>query len=743
MALFRYLSLLLLFYGGVFPSFCIGQKIDNTSLSDEIQLEAKIEDIKTQLTYSKQSETRETAQKLNVPLHDLRERTETLSSLISIYNQLLVLKQRSAALDKEKILIEEQTRNQFDAGLQERPPFDLSVYDRLVNELEAVSQEQETIEQTIHLTNNSLVDAREKIAEQAKKVRLINEKIENTKNGNLDTTLTFKRDLNLLKNELASAIAQYETQNLDLQKKQSALLLLQREQIEKQVNWVQKNLTVVRDDLDTQRKLIEDHKQELYDLRVTLIAKKSDVEKQWNNVHKEFLAVSDSSTKAVVEAQLKEYEAWLNAYQEVLDHIEKSIPILEQQEIIWNRRYSLLEINQDQETLSRWKEEADSFDRNLAMKLELTQDSMMNLQSKIARLDSQIESSNDKDVRELIQQRLKALHWLIEQKYSYISLLMGSSQLNRRLLNEINSRFDGFSPSQTIESLKQKILKLWDYEIMTIDDRSVTSRKIVIAVFLLIIGILIVRFVVSIIIKRFLEQTQIKKGTSQSIIKLTSYFLYFMIILFALRIVNIPLTAFAFFGGAIAIGIGFGAQNLINNFISGFIIMAESPIHVGDLIDVDGLVGTVEEIGARSTRVRTGENIRILVPNSSFLEKNITNWTHSDNKIRTTIIVGVAYGSPVRRVEELLLKAAEDEPKVLKVPKPFVLFKDFGDNALIFTLNFWIIVRRPIEKDLIASSIRFAIDDSFNLEKIVIAFPQRDIHFDTHDPLDIRIIGDK
>jgi small-conductance mechanosensitive channel len=232
----------------------------------------------------------------------------------------------------------------------------------------------------------------------------------------------------------------------------------------------------------------------------------------------------------------------------------------------------------------------------------------------------------------------------------------------------------------------------------------------------------------------------LKETTASAVQKILTYTAYLLILLFALRIVNIPIAAFAFLGGAIAIGIGFGAQNLINNFISGFIMMAERPINIGDLIELEGIVGKVEEIGARCTRVRTGENIHILVPNSSFLEKNITNWTLSDRRIRTKVTAGVIYGSPVRKVEELMIRAVMEEKKTLKTPAPFVLFHDFGDNALIFEVYFWITIHQIIERRIIESTIRFRIDDLFREAGIVIAFPQQDVHFDADKPLKIRMI---
>jgi potassium efflux system protein len=232
-------------------------------------------------------------------------------------------------------------------------------------------------------------------------------------------------------------------------------------------------------------------------------------------------------------------------------------------------------------------------------------------------------------------------------------------------------------------------------------------------------------------------------GAAAAVEKLMLYAGLMLIALFSLRIVNIPLTAFTFLGGAIAIGLGFGAQNLINNFISGFIIMAERPIRIGDFIEMDGKCVQVDEIGARCTRVKTGENIHILVPNSSFLEKIITNWTLSDPLIRDKVMVGVAYGSPVHKVTELLLQVADQVELVLKEPKPFVVFEDFGDNALAFAIYYWVVVNGPIAKFRIASDVRYQINDLFNKHGISIAFPQRDIHLDSLRPLQVQLMEPK
>jgi potassium efflux system protein len=165
----------------------------------------------------------------------------------------------------------------------------------------------------------------------------------------------------------------------------------------------------------------------------------------------------------------------------------------------------------------------------------------------------------------------------------------------------------------------EKIFSIWKYNVLSIDQNPVTVGKLVIAVGIIIAGIIAVKMFNRTLGDRLFGKLRFRENTSLTIRKILNYFAYIMIFLFALRLINVPLTAFAFLGGAIAIGVGFGAQNLINNFISGFIIMAEQPIGIGNLIELDGVIGMVEEIGARCTRVRTGENIHILVPNSAFL----------------------------------------------------------------------------------------------------------------------------
>lgn len=224
------------------------------------------------------------------------------------------------------------------------------------------------------------------------------------------------------------------------------------------------------------------------------------------------------------------------------------------------------------------------------------------------------------------------------------------------------------------------------------------------------------------------------KGRDPNVVQLVERLLFAValaiIFMTTLSMLNIPITAFAFLSGAIAIGFGFGAQNIINNFISGWILIGEKPIRIGDFLEVEGTKGTVEQINTRSTRIRRVDGVHMLIPNSKLLENTVINWTLRDQLVRGSVKVGVAYGSDCRLVSRLMQEITVRQSKVLDTPKPEVFFQDFGDNALNFEVFFWINSKVEGGIRAVGSNIRFEIDDAFKEHNIVIAYPQRDIHLD-------------
>ncbi len=270
-----------------------------------------------------------------------------------------------------------------------------------------------------------------------------------------------------------------------------------------------------------------------------------------------------------------------------------------------------------------------------------------------------------------------------------------------------------------------------------IDKNAITLGQLIIGLTLLVVGYFVLRQFTRQLEKWILKRLDVQESIGHAISTFLLYFSMIVLCLFILRLLNIPITIFTVIGGALAVGIGFGSQNIMNNFISGLIVILEQPIRAGDIVEVEGLTGEVERIGARATRIKSIDNTQIVVPNSSFLEKNILNWTLSDSVVRRRVNVGVIYGSPTRQVEKLLLQAVKEHKMVLKSPQPIVFFKEFGDNSLNFSVSFWVRVTHIIELKQIPSDIRFRIDELFREHNIIIAFPQQDLHFRT--PLQVEM----
>lgn len=310
-------------------------------------------------------------------------------------------------------------------------------------------------------------------------------------------------------------------------------------------------------------------------------------------------------------------------------------------------------------------------------------------------------------------------------------------------LEDLSVKQSGFSLADNVELLGSWVSAAWEFEITESEGKAITVKKVVIGLVLLLVGYLVSRALASLVAFKLLPRFGVSHAAASVLRSVMLYAMLIALFFVSLDVVNVPLTFFAFLGGAAAIGLGFGSQNLLNNFISGLILLVERPIRVGDLVNVDGIDANVEHIGARSTRVRTGSNLEILVPNSKFLENNVTNWTLSDTRIRTSVSVGVAYGSPVKEVVERLQQVIRVQDKVMATPEPIVLFQDFGDSSLAFEVHFWVHMKRIMDGAKVRSSVRAAIDEDFRKAGIVIAFPQRDVHIDMHSPLEVRLTGDE
>lgn len=269
--------------------------------------------------------------------------------------------------------------------------------------------------------------------------------------------------------------------------------------------------------------------------------------------------------------------------------------------------------------------------------------------------------------------------------------------------------------------------KIMNYSLFHLGESNLTIGLVITLVTSLILLFVISEWLRKILVNKILKRYQLEISTRQSIGTMVKYFLILAGLFSILQTTGIDLSAFGILAGAIGVGIGFGLQNITNNFISGLIILFEQPIKIGDRIEVGDVSGDVIKISARSTMIVTNDNISIIVPNSQFIDSQVINWSHNDRNIRFNFPVGVSYKENPEKVKNVLLQVAKANEGVLSNPSPDVIFEEFGDNSLNFNLRVW--TSEYISKPkVLRSLLYYEIFKQFSEEGIEIPFPQRDIH---------------
>ncbi|MBS4036442.1 MAG: mechanosensitive ion channel family protein [Ignavibacterium sp.] len=229
------------------------------------------------------------------------------------------------------------------------------------------------------------------------------------------------------------------------------------------------------------------------------------------------------------------------------------------------------------------------------------------------------------------------------------------------------------------------------------------------------------------LVYQVLAKSNIELGVRIAVGTILRYVVVLIGLFIILQTFGIDLSSVTILAGALGVGIGFGLQNVTNNFVSGLIILFERPIKVGDRIEVADITGDVTKISMRATTITTNDNISIIVPNSEFISSTVINWSHTDRDIRLNIPVGVSYNEDPEKVKNVLLEVVDANQGVLQNPKPDVLFDEYDDSSINFSLRVWTseYINRP---GVLKSQLYYEIFKRFRKEGIEIPFPQRDIH---------------
>jgi small-conductance mechanosensitive channel len=449
---------------------------------------------------------------------------------------------------------------------------------------------------------------------------------------------------------------------------------------------------------------------------------------------------SDEAAPAIIAASRATVSALLE-----LDAIEIG------SEGAWNMRRLALEAGQDKERQRAAHKLLDAAIDQIDAQLRTTQEQLDSARASARAQRSRLEALAGDDVRRNAEQRtLDALMREIDARERVQTQLARLKLLLTRSRGDLEAAKEPKTLLQWSQfvaaNLAEHARTVWEYELFSatestvVEGRAVTLNygvtvgKSVGILILFGIGFWLARFLTRRLVASLVRNTRVSAQFARVLYRWVMWLLGLVVLIAVLKVSRVPLTAFAFLGGALAIGIGFGTQNIIKNLISGMIILFERKLRVGDIVTIGSLSGTVAAVDLRATTVRGFDGIDFIVPNSNLLENQVSNWTYLNSMMRREVAVAVAYGTDLRPARQVLLECAAAVPDVLADPAPQVLVANFADDGIELRLQFWIRLQTERAGPVIESDVRMAIDEGLRGAGVSIPFPQRDVHLHMDPP---------
>ena len=702
---------------------------------------------------------------LEVPHEELAERRSLLQQLARAYERQIE--------DSEQLEQARQRRRKAERassewkGFPTPPPYSILMVDELQDSARSARRAVDNAQAKLALTERMAQRDKVFLNTTDERLRQASEELESARDPVQAAGLVWKRDLWRLRNRVAAATA---TMTEMLRKKDEEELAETRQQlafIERQLAVGVQHVEFAQQDLDKILKQLESEKQSLEAEIDRMIGEEFTrrralevAERRLHDAHNRpgqpsrTAAVRPVGLEEAVEAKRAQFDN-LNLQ---LDVLRLMVDGIEREHRLWVARFSSVNVHDPVAAREAYLK--------LEPALQLVQGWRQYIHQQIDIVSGQI-SQQERRVKDAAPgsdlAQLRDILQAYRQRESLYHRAIQRADRLAWLLERWKSEFEGQRAVMPVSARMQEwigitwasVLQMWNFELFAAEDtievdgqqitgrRSVTVGKTVRALAILFIGYwvggILARLAQRMAVARFGMDPNLANILRQWMMVL----LVAILLTFSLNWVKIPLTIFAFLGGALAIGVGFGTQNLLKNFMSGVLLLIERPIRVGDMIEIDGVRGKVTSIGFRSSTIREGNGMELFVPNSNLLERNLSNWTYSSRVTRFSLEVGVAYGSPTGRVRELLAEAAERHGLVLKDPGPQVLLTDFGDNALKFTLQYWLEIPPDADAALVASDLRFIIEKQFAEAGIILAFPQRDVHLNATQPIQVQVYRDR
>lgn len=671
----------------------------------------------------------------DVPREDLSDRRALLQRVVRGYDQQLdevrrleKARQRRAEIDR--------TSAEWN-GFEDPPPYSVLFGDQLWDATFSFRLAMDGLQAQLSLIELRFDRARESLASAEERVRQAAEHLEAARGPEQSARLRWLRD----QEELRRRAAAVEVTAAELSKRRveeelaetRARLELARRQLET----AEPHVVLTEEDLDKVRSRLTQESRTFHDDVQRLIAERRAEAQALQDAERRLDAGTGRSpggarAKASRQARAAAAVELKRAHVENLglkiDLRKQLLDVVEGERQLWESRFAVARDPEPGKAREAYARFTPLF-TNFHASRDYLRQQLVVVSGRISELENRLRNASASGERAHVRGLLE-LHR--EREDAYAEALQRLDQAARfldRWQSEIKERRKELPLSARVGDWLQRAWEtakaVWTFEVFAAEDtievdgkkvtgrRSVTVGKILSALAILLVGYWICLYVARLLGRLAITRLGLTPEVANLVRQWSQAVLITILIVISLVTVKIPLTVFAFLGGAFAIGVGFGAQTLLKNVISGILLLVERPLRVGDLIEVDNIRGRVTTIGLRSSTVRDAKGMETLIPNSNFLERHLTNWTYSSRISRFSLRVGAPYQSSTRAVIDLLADVAKEHPHVLKVPQPQVLLEEFGSQARIFTLNYWIEIRLDVDPNEVASELRFAIEKRF------------------------------
>lgn len=696
---------------------------------------------------------------------DLKQRHIRITFMVSTLVQHMADLDKLAATQKRRTAAEQEL--QAWTGLAEKPPYSILLADRLRAERNAASTELEGLRGRQELLRQTGDDFRERLKQARQQLRQATEKAERARSETEQVQQAWQRETaGLLVRLMETALGHQETLrqliDADVAIAQLGLDLAQRklEQVVAETGFTEADIAQVRAALTIERD--------------ALVAETERTAQEYPRLHEAARAAREASdalragggrkgeTQAQYLARIGRLEQDLELKQARLDlagvhseHLRDVLALIRTRGLLWEARYEG-HGKQDGRSRQLARETAEKMQAYLSAQKKQLEQIRKSAGNRVSEIESRMENAG----LPAHNTHLRELQKIYGEHLGAIQRTLTALDVNLNLAQQMLVEFGGGNSQRSWAELRLDwrtvaagyAAAFWNFELIAVEDtlevdgkqvvgtRSVTIGKVVLALLLIVVGYALALFAARLLARMVVRYFGWQKAHADILRSWVLAIELMLLVVIVMFWVKIPLTVFAFLGGAVAIGLGFGMQTMMKNLISGLMVLGERPFRIGDLVEVGGIRGNVTNVGLRASTITDANGIETIIPNSTFIEQNLTNWTYTSGRVRFNVKVGVAYGSPVRVVTQLLEEIAGRHGKVLKNPPPEVLFEDFGNDALAFSLYYWLDVRSGTPARQVASDLRAMIEAGFSAQGIAIPYPQRDVHLDATNPVPVRVV---